>query len=308
MKIILSVVVPIFNESGNINQLYSRLNEVLRKISREHEIIFINDGSSDNSLALLKKIRRKDKKIKIISFSRNFGHMAAVDAGLTNAKSEWVIVMDGDLQDPPEVIPKMLVRAKEGFDVVYGVKKKRKEGVIKRTLFSMFYRLFDMLSPYKMPANAGTFSLMNKKVVKLIVSLPEKNKFVSGLRAWTGFSQVGVEYERSARHAGEPASLKRLTKLALDGIISFSYIPLRIASILGFIFATFAFLAIIGVFVLRIFFGFGIVGWASTMSAVLFVGGIQLITLGIIGEYLARIYDEVKNRPKYIISEKLGFK
>ncbi|MBI4058764.1 glycosyltransferase family 2 protein [Candidatus Microgenomates bacterium] len=305
MKI--SLVIPAFNEEKNLPLLYQRLKPVLRKVGRDHEIIFINDGSIDNTLGVIKKLRGRDKKIRLISFSRNFGHMPAIDAGLIHAKGDWVVLMDADLQDPPEIIPQMVAKAKEGFEVVYGVKQKRKESLLRRFLFTIFYRLLNMVSIYKMPLDAGTFSLMSQRVVKILTNLPERNKYLSGLRAWTGFTQVGVVYERGKRSSGQQASIRRLIKLALDGVISFSYLPLRLASFLGFICALVAFISIIGVFILRIFFGFGIAGWASTMSTILLVGGIQLITLGILGEYLARIYDEVKNRPKYIIEEKIGF-
>jgi len=302
----ISVVIPVFNEEENIPILYKELKPVINEISSRHEIIFINDGSEDNSFKVLKKIRQKDRKIKIISFSRNFGHMSAVDAGIKYSQGKKVVIMDADLQDPPRIILKMYKKSLKGFDVVYGVKKKRKEGILKRFLFKTFYRILNNIAKPKMPIDAGTFSIIDRKVVNILKNLPEKNKYFSGLRAWTGFSQTGIIYERDARYAGKPSSLKKLVKLALDGFFSFSYIPLRISSFLGFIFALISFLLIILVVILRIFFGAGIVGWASTISIILMMGGIQLITLGIIGEYLARIYDEVKSRPEYIISEKIG--
>lgn len=307
MKIKLSIVLPVWNEEKIIPELYRRLKTVLNKTNKLYEIIFINDGSTDQSLLLLKKLQKKDKKIKIISFSRNFGHMPAVMAGLKHASGEKVVVMDSDLQDPPECIPKMCVLSLQGFDVVYGTKKKRKEGVFRKILFASFYKILNKISQHEMPFDAGTFSLLNRKVVEILTSLSERNKYFSGLRAWTGFSQTSLVYEREARFAGKSASFRRLFKLAADGLISFSYIPLRLASFLGFIFASLAFIFIILVIILRLMFGFGIIGWASTLITILLLGGIQLITLGIIGEYLARIYDEVKNRPEYIISEKYGF-
>lgn len=304
----ISVVIPIFNEAKNISELYKRLKPVLNTISKEHEIIFVNDGSKDKSLKVLKKLRKKDKKLKIISFSRNFGHMAAVNAGLINSSGKKVVIMDADLQDPPEVIPRMYEKAKKGYEVVYGVKRKRKEGPVIKFMFKTFYRLLNSIAQLKMPLDAGAFSLIDRRVVDILISLPERNKYFSGLRAWAGFAQIGIVYKRGARFAGKPASFRRLFKLAFDGLFSFSYLPLRIASFLGFFFALIAFIFIFVVFILRIFFRAGIVGWASTMSAILLIGGVQLITLGIIGEYLARIYDEVKNRPEYIISEKIGIR
>lgn len=302
----ISVVVPVFNEEKNLPFLYKRLKKSLLGISSAHEIIFVNDGSTDKSVKLLQFFRRQDKKIKIISFSRNFGHMAAINAGLAYVSGKKVVVMDADLQDPPEVIPKMYQKAKEGFDVVYGIKRKRKEGAVRKLFFKSFYRALNRLAQLKMPLDAGTFSLIDARVIKVLNSLPERNKYFSGLRAWAGFSQTGVFYERGKRHSGLEASFGRLFKLALDGLVSFSYLPLRVASILGFILAFVSLVLIIVVLIGRIFFGFGIVGWATTMTAILFMGSVQLITLGIIGEYLARIYDEVKNRPEYIIAEKVG--
>ena len=303
----ISVVIPIFNEQKIIPVLYSRLKRVLTKISNNHEIIFINDGSTDQSLSKLLDLHKKDKKVKILSFSRNFGHMPAVNAGLKEATGKKVVIMDADLQDPPEVIEAMWQKAKEGFTVVYGIKEKRKEGLLKRSMFKLFYRLMDTISAYKMPLDAGTFSLLDQKVVKILTSLPEKNKYLSGLRAWTGFRQTGVLYERGARYAGSASSFRKLTKLAMDGLISFSYIPLRLASVFGFICATLALITTVVVIGLRIIFGWGLIGWASTMTTILLMAGVQLITLGIIGEYLARIYDEVKSRPEYIIEQKIGF-
>lgn len=306
MSIKISVVIPVFNEEGNISVLYKRLKKALGGISRNYEIIFVNDGSTDKTLRLLRLLRRSDSRVKYLSFSRNFGHMPAVVAGLKAAKGKKVVLMDADLQDPPEVIAKMYEESNKGFDVVYGVKTKRKEKPFKRFLFSAFYKILDRISAYKMPSDAGTFSLIDRKVVNILVNLEEKNMYFSGLRSWVGFKQKGVTYERGKRLAGKPASFRKLLKLAMDGFVSFSYIPLRIATFLGFVFAFFAFLMIIFVLIMRIFFHWGIVGWASTMSAILFIGGVQLITLGIIGEYLGRIYDQVKNRPEFIIAEKGG--
>lgn len=308
MSIKISVVIPVFNEEGNILVLYKRLKKTLNGISKNHEIIFINDGSVDKTLNQIRKLRRLDRKIKFLSFSRNFGHMPAVAAGLKSATGNKVVLMDADLQDPPELIEKLYRESQKGFEVVYGVKTKRKEKALKKFLFSAFYIILDKISAYKMPLDAGTFSLIDRKVVNILINLEEKNMYFSGLRSWVGFKQKGIIYERDKRFAGKPVSFRKLLKLAMDGFVSFSYIPLRVASILGFIFAFFAFLMIIFVIVTRVLFQWGIVGWASTLSAVLFMGGIQLITLGIIGEYLARIYDQVKNRPEYIISDKGGLK
>ena len=308
MSIKISVVIPVFNEEGNVPVLYKRLKKTLNGISKNHEIIFVNDGSADKTLNQIKRLRKQDRKTKYLSFSRNFGHMPAVVAGLKSATGSKVVLMDADLQDPPELIEKMYHRSLKGYDVIYGVKTKRKEKALKRLLFSAFYRILDKISVYKMPLDAGTFSLIDKKVVRILTNLEEKNMYFSGLRSWVGFSQKGIIYERDKRFTGKPTSFRKLLKLAMDGFFSFSYIPLRIASFLGFIFALFAFLMIIFVIGMRIFFNWGIVGWASTLSMILLIGGVQLITLGIIGEYLARIYDQVKGRPEYIISDRGGLK
>lgn len=307
MTTTISVIIPVFNEEGNIKELYRRLNIVLKMITQKYEVIFVNDGSTDKSMKIITNLRMHDKRIKMIVFSRNFGHMAAVSAGLAASVGKKVIVMDADLEDPPEVIEQMYKKSLKGYDVVYGVKTKRKESKTRRFLFSLFYKILNGISSYKMPANAGTFSLVDRRVVNILVQLPEKNKYISGLRAWTGFSQCEILYARGKRYFGKPASFARLFSLALNGILSFSYVPLRFSSFLGIIFALVAFIFIFIVIILRFIFGLGIVGWASTISSVLLMGGVQLITLGIIGEYLARIYDEVKNRPEYIISKKVGF-
>lgn len=304
----LSIVIPIYNEEENIEELNKRLFPALKETKVSYEVIFINDGSRDSSLKILKRIQRKNKYIRLISFSRNFGHMPAITAGLKNATGKKIVIMDADLQDPPELINQLYKKSLEGFNVVYGIKIKRKESIFRKWMFSLFYRLMNSISTYKMPLDSGTFSIIDRKVVDIICGLSERNKYFSGLRAWTGFKQTGIIYERGSRFSGNEATLARLFKLAIDGFISFSYLPLRLASFIGFGLAIISFVFIFLILLARIFFSIGIVGWVSTMSAILFIGGIQLITLGIIGEYLGRIYDEVKNRPEYIISEKLGFK
>lgn len=302
----LSVIIPVFNEEKNVNPLYRRLKKTLNKISNSHEIIFVDDGSRDDTMIKILKIREKDRKVKYINFARNFGHMAAISAGLKASVAEKVVVMDADLQDPPEVITKLYEKSKE-FDVVYAVKFNRKESPTRKFLFESFYKLLNKTSKLDLPLNAGTFSLMDRKIVHLINELPERNKYFSGLRYWVGYRQGSVKYERARRLHGQQASYRRLIRLALDGLLSFSYLPLRLASFFGLIFSGFAFLMIIFILASRIFFGFGIVGWTSTISTVLLIGGVQLITLGVIGEYLSRIYDEVKSRPEYVIARKVGF-
>lgn len=304
----LSVVIPIYNEEKNLSVLYKRLKGTIKKLGLKYEIVFVDDGSVDNSLKILKQLYRKDKNIRIICLSRNFGHMSAVEAGIKHATGKRVVLMDADLQDPPELIENLYNTSLKGYEIVYAIKKTRKEGLFKNFLFNNYYKLLNKLANYHMPPNAGTFSIMDRKVIDILVGLNERNKYFSGLRAWAGFNQTGIQYNRPTRTAGSPASLGRLLKLGLDGIFSFSYIPLRLASLLGFIFASTAFILIFIVIIARIFFQAGIVGWASTLSTILLIGGIQLITLGIIGEYIGRIYEEVKQRPNYIISQTLGIK
>src|SRR3989344_1043562 len=275
----------------------------------EHEIIFVDDGSRDKTLEILKAKAREDEKVKIISFSRNFGHPLAISAGLEHASGSAGIVMDSDLQDPPEVIKKFIARWREGYNVVYGVRRGRKEWFGKKLAYWAFYRILQNLSPLKMPLDSGDFSLFDRRVLEVIKKMPERNRFVRGLRTWAGFKQTGVEFERDVRFAGKTKyPFKKLLRLAADGIFSFSYLPLKIATFFGFIIALASFVAILAVLYLRIFAGsLPITGFASTIIVVLFLGGIQLITIGLLGEYVGRIYEEVKKRPLYVIEEKIGF-
>lgn len=306
------MVVPVLNEEAVILEFYYRIKKVLEETVHFFEIIFIDDGSQDTTLQKLKDLRFSDNRIRIISFSRNFGHAMAISAGIEYASGEAVVIIDGDLQDPPEVILKFLEKWEEGYPVVYGIRRKRKEWFGKRLAYWTFYRIFQKLafaSLTNTPLDAGDFCLMDRPVVEVIKNLPERNRFLRGLRSWTGFRQYGVEYERAARFAGSTKyPLKKLIKLAADGIFSFSYIPLRIATLFGFFVAIAAFAGIIFVLYLRLVKGLlGTVGYYSTVISVLFIGGIQLISVGILGEYIARIYEEVKQRPLYIIKEKIGW-
>lgn len=305
MKI--SIVIPVYNEEGNIFPVYRELKKILPKISKSFEIIFVDDGSNDDTYLKLSELSKTSKRIKVISFSRNFGQMAAVEAGLQKTTGDIVALMDADLQDPPKILLKMYKKIQEGFDVVYGVKKNRKENKLRVFLFTSFYKIFDKITQYNFPLDAGTYSMMNRKIVDLLVDMPEKNKYISGLRSWAGYKQTGIIYARDKRYSGKQATYSRLFRLALDGIFSFSYLPLRLASILGFATAFLSLISILFVIFARFYFNFGIIGWASTMSAILLFSGVQLITLGIIGEYLARIYDEVKGRPKFIIKDQINF-
>lgn len=303
-----SIIIPIYNEESTLPELRNRLVEATRLLDKSFEIILIDDGSADRSFELMKQIHAEDPRFKIIRFSRNFGHQIAISAGMDVAQGEAVILMDGDLQDPPELLTKMIAKWRQGYQVVYTVKTSRKENSLKRLAFKSFYRILHALSSIRIPMDAGNFSLLDRRVVEVMRHIPERHRYISGLRAWVGFKQIGIEYDREARFAGEPQmSIGRLFSLAFDGIFSFSNIPLRAATYVGFVAAVISFGG--GLFVIyeKLFTDKAILGWASTIVTITFLGGLTLMTLGVIGEYVGRIYDEVKQRPLYIISEGIGF-
>ena len=304
----ISIIIPIYNEEKIISELYKRLVESLKSYDGNYEVIFVNDGSTDNAFSMLKTLCKNDINIKIIDLSRNFGHQLAITSGIDFATGDAIILMDGDLQDPPELIPKLIEKWKNGFDVVYTIKTSRKENFLKKLAFKLFYKLMQRFSSIAIPMEAGNFSLMDKKVFETLKTMKEKNRYIPGMRAWIGFKQIGIEFAREDRFAGKPQmTFSRLIKLAFDGIFSFSNIPLRFATYLGFVSAVISFLGIVYVLYSKVFTDKAISGWASTIVAILFIGGMILLTLGIIGEYIGRIYDEIKNRPMYLIKEKIGF-
>jgi len=299
----LSIIVPVYNENKNITELYSHLHGVLEDIVGNLEIIFVNDGSTDDSMEILSGLAAADKSVKVIDFSRNFGHQAAIKAGLSFSKTDAVIIMDADLQDPPEVLEQLIDKWRKGFEVVYAIRRNRKESLFLRLLYSLFYRLLNKLSNVRMPLDSGDFCLLDKKIVSHIVAMPERNIFLRGLRSWVGYRQAGVEYDRKERFSGSSKySFFKLLKLALDGIFSFSVIPLKLSAIFGFVISIFAFLDIVYLFFIRM----PVKGTTAITVLVLFLGGVQLITIGIVGEYIGRIYDEVKSRPLFIIKEKIN--
>lgn len=303
-----SVVVPCFNEELTIREIYKRLKNVMDTLDDEYEIIFVNDGSRDDTEKIAKEICKNDKNVKLVSFSRNFGHQVAISAGMDLASGQAIVVIDADLQDPPEIIPEMIKLWKSGYDVVYGKRVKRKgETVFKKATAKIFYRLLKRLTSFDIPVDTGDFRLIDRKVCDILKSLKEKNRFIRGLVSWTGFKQCAVEYVREERFAGKTKyPLKKMVHFALDGITSFSYIPLKLATYMGFTFSFVSFLYLIWVIIQK-FFGHAVRGWASTIATQLFFNGIILLILGIMGEYIGRIYDESKNRPLYIIKEKVGF-
>jgi len=304
-----SVVVPVYNEEETVPVLYQRLEKVLSELQESYEIVFVNDGSRDNTMNAIKNISSKNPSVKAIELSRNFGLQIAYSAGIDHASGKAVIVMDGDLQDPPELIPQLIAKWKEGYDVVYTIKTKRKENVLKRFAFAAFYRILKAVSAVEMPLDSGSFSIMDRKVIEIFRSLPERNRLLSGIRAWVGFRQTGIEYERAVRYSGVPRqTLIRLFKMAADELFSFSTVPIRVATVLGLLTSGLALVSIIVVIILRLFTNLILVlGWTSLIIAIMFLGGVQLVFIGILGEYICRIFEEVKNRPLYLVKEKIGF-
>ena len=305
-----SIVVPLYNEELVIKEMYRRLSEMVHQNELSYEIILVNDGSRDRTAEMAREICRKDKNIKLINFSRNFGHQIAITAGMDKASGEVIAIIDADLQDPPEVILDMIQKWKEGNQVVYGVRQKRKgESYFKLLTAALFYRILKKMTPIEIPLDTGDFRLMDRRVVESLKKMREKNRFVRGMVSWVGFKQCKVEYVREKRFAGETKyPLKKMLKFAVDGILSFSQIPLKLSTIFGFICSGISFLFILyGVVVKFLFPSNAISGWASIFVASLFLGGVQLICLGIIGEYLGRIHEEVKGRPLYVSEEEINF-
>ncbi len=307
-RVELSVVIPVYNSAEIFPELYRRLVETLSDTVQSYEIIAVVDGCTDSSAEVIEMHTKENPNLKMIELSRNFGYQTAITAGLELSSGEMVVVMDDDLEDQPELLPKFLSKAQEGYDVVYGIRKKRKVSIFRRLAFSFFYRLLNRLSSIDMPYDSGDFCLMKRPIVEALNAMPETNRYIRGLRTWLGLKQVGIEYERGRRPTGQSGyRLINYIKLGMDGILSFSYKPLTFVSIIGFIVASASFLVGMRLVVLKLI-GETIIiaGWASIMVAVLFLGGVQLISVGILGQYIARIYDEVKQRPKFIIKRTIG--
>lgn len=305
-----SLVIPMYYEEKVANECYKRVKQCLDKLENyEHEIIFINDGSKDKTLEILEEIASNDKKVKVISFSRNFGHQAAVTAGLKEVTGQAVVIIDADLQDPPELIPDMLKKWEEGNEVIYGKRKTRKgESAFKLLTAKMFYNTLNALSDVEIPKDTGDFRLVDRKVVDTINSLPEHNKFLRGLFSWVGYKQYAYEYERQERFAGKTKyPLKKMIKLASDGIISFSSKPIKLVGALG-IFSIFISIAILIYALVSYAFRLNNLsaGWTSIMVAITFFAGVQLLSLWVISEYIGRIYEESKGRPQYVIDKKIN--
>jgi len=310
MKPTFSIVAPAYNEEKVLPELYQRVCAVMEAVGESWELILVDDGSRDHSAEVIAGLHAQDHRVKGLAFSRNFGFQVAATAALEHAQGDAVILTDADLQDPPEVYPEMIARWREGYDVVYGVRASREgETWFKLLTARLFYRLIYRITDVNIPLDTGDFRLMDRRVVEAIKKMPERKRFLRGMVPWVGFKQSGVEYERRSRFAGQSkfSSVRKMLPFALDAITSFSYFPLQLASYLGFIIAGISALAIVLVIFLRLFYQTPLSGQATTLVAVLFLGGVQLISLGIIGEYLGRIYDEVKGRPLYLIDKKWGF-
>lgn len=304
-EIVYSIIAPIFNEIENLPVLYQRITEIMDQTNEPWELLMIDDGSTDGSTDYIRSLAKNDGRIRPIIFARNFGHQIAVTAGLDYSRGQAVTIIDSDLQDPPEVILALINKWKEGYEVVYAVRSEREgETWFKRFTASLFYRLIFRITDVKIPMDTGDFRLMDRKVVNIMNSMREHHRFLRGMSAWVGFKQIGVEYKRAARFSGSTKyPFKKMLKLALTAITGFSYVPLQLATYLGFISAGISIITIPVVIVLRIVGSQSFYGQATTLIAVLFFGGVQLISLGILGEYIGRIYDEVKGRPLYIVTE-----
>ncbi len=303
----LSIVIPILNEEDVFPHLLERLDTALAAFKPALEIIFVNDGSTDNSRALINAAAENHKAICGIHLSRNFGHQSALTAGLEHATGEIVVVMDADLQDPPELIGKMVERIKAGDDVVYAVRRTRKEGALKVACYKLFYRILKYVSKLDIPLDSGDFSAMNRRVVDTINDMPEYNRFIRGIRSYAGFKQSAVYYDRESRAAGEPKyNFVGLLKLAGDGVFAFSEYPLRLASFAGAVVALLSFVGGLSLLLWRLFSAQQLPGFATLAVSIFFLGGVQLICVGVLGEYVGRIYNEVKRRPTYIVESTVG--
>jgi polyisoprenyl-phosphate glycosyltransferase len=302
----ISVIIPVYNEEANIPFLFDRLSHVLSALENTIEYIFINDGSKDRSIQLIKELSEKNSSVKYIDFSRNFGHQVAITAGLDHCTGKAAIIMDADLQDPPELIIQLYNKWKEGYEVVYAKRLVRQgDGFVKKVTAKMFYRLLKKITAINIPLDTGDFRLIDRKVVDVLKQMPEQQKFLRGQISWIGFRQTFVEYDREPRYSGKTSyTYKKMLHFALDGIISFTNLPLKFATLTGFIVSGISFFMILYTLYSRFISKNYVPGWTSLMLTVLFIGGVQLISLGIIGEYISRMNANTKNRPLYIINEK----
>ncbi len=307
MSVELSVVVPVYNEQESVPELYRRLKPVLTAAVGSHEIVFVDDGSRDRSWELIRELAAQDGSVRGVRFSRNFGHQMAFAAGLRHAVGDAVVIMDADLQDPPELIPQLLARWRAGFDVVYAVRTKREgETIFKRVSAAAFYRVLRAITQVDIPVDTGDFRLMSRKAVDAFNALEERHRFTRGLVTWLGFRQLGVPYQRAARHAGESKyPLRKMWRLATDGITSFSSLPLHLAGWFGGVVSALGFVGFVAALLARVA-GRGIPLTALLVLALVFLGGVQLVCLGFLGAYLGRVHEEAKRRPLYLVQESVG--
>lgn len=302
---VFSIVAPVYNESGSLMEFYRRMRAVMESTGEAWELVLVDDGSQDGSTEMIRQLAGEDAHVRPVIFARNFGHQIAVTAGLDYCRGKAVTIIDSDLQDPPEVILELIAKWREGYEVVYAVRAEREgETAFKLWTASLFYRIIYKITDVKIPMDTGDFRLMDRRVVDVLNHMREHHRFLRGMSAWVGFKQVGVPYKRMARFAGSTKyPFRKMLKLAMTAITGFSYLPLQLATILGFIAAGLSLVAAVVVIIMRSITGEAFLGQASTLIAVLFLGGVQLISLGILGEYIGRIYDEVKGRPLYIVRE-----
>ena len=305
----ISIISPVFNEGDSIEVLVAELIKVLSRSNLSYEIIFVDDGSTDDTFEVLKRLHSQYPNVKALSFSRNFGHQIAVTAGLENAAGDAVITMDSDLQDEPKFIPQFIEKWKQGYDCVYAVRVKRSESKIRTFFFNAFYKVFNLLSNVHIAQNAGDFCLMDRKVVEAIKKLPEKHRLIRGIRTWVGFKQTEILQERPSRkdQSGIKHGLRKLFGIGLDGIFAFSYVPMRMASIVGVLTILGGVILSVKILYEKVFTSKPLIGWSSVMLTIIFFSGVIILFLGIIGEYLLRVYDETKGRPLFIVKEKIGF-
>jgi glycosyltransferase involved in cell wall biosynthesis len=302
-----SVVIPVFNEEANLASLHTRLTTARGSLGLCYESVFVDDGSRDSSLSFLRALAGDDPHVIVVELARNFGHQIAISAGLDHARGAGVMIMDADLQDPPEVLPQFIDKWREGHDVVYAIREQRKENWMKRAAYAVFYRLLQRVANIEIPLDAGDFCIMDRRVVDLLVGMPERNRFVRGIRSWVGLDQVGLAYERHARQAGKPKfTFTRLVFLALDGLVSFSYVPLRVITMLGLTVSVMSIVLAIFYAIKKLTVGLNPPGFATLTVAIFFLAGMQLITIGVIGEYVGRIFEEVKRRPLYVVRQVSG--
>ena len=306
----LAIIVPVLNEEAVLPSVLDRLTEVLGEFAAQRvsgRVVFVDDGSSDRTRELIRNHSERDPRFGFIGLSRNFGHQVAVSAGIREVDADLYAIIDGDLQDPPELLPAMIGHLDTGADVVYGVRATRRESAALRTAYWAFYRLLQRAAYLDIPLDAGDFCVMNRTIVDAMRSLGEHRPFVRGLRSWVGFSQVAFPYDRDARAAGEVKyTLRKLIRLAGDGLLSFSYAPLRLITLLGIAISTLAVVGVALVIALKLVWGIPLQGWASLVAIMLFLGGVQTLSIGVVAEYLARVFEEAKGRPLYVVSERAG--